>query len=89
MIETITERLNEQVEWLDLHGKNPVRIELGKLAYRRMLLESMPSVFGLVFGFDPGNQPVEWQGLEVAVCDNLLDPWRAFVCCYDDPTESQ
>jgi hypothetical protein len=85
MIETITERLNEQVEWLDLHGKNPVRIELGKLAYRRMLLESMSPVFG----FDPGNQPVEWQGLDVAVSDNPLDPWRAFVCCYEDPTESQ
>jgi hypothetical protein len=85
MIETISERLNEQVDWLDLRGKNPVRIELGKLAYRKLLRESMTAIFR----FAPSNQPVEWQGLEVALSDNPRDPWRAFVYCYDDPTENQ
>lgn len=85
MIETISERLSEQVEWLSLHGKNPVRIELGKLAYRKLLIESMYPIFR----FDRDDQPLEWDGLEVAVSDNLRDPWRAFVCCYEDPTESQ
>lgn len=83
MIETIGERLDEQVQWLELHGKAPIRVEFGKWAYRRLLRESR------TVEISPFDQPMYWQGLEVARPESLRDPWRAFVCCSDDPTENQ
>lgn len=83
MIETIGERLDEQVGWLELHGKTPTRVELGKWAYRKLLRESK------TIEISPYDQLMYWQGLEVVRPENLRDPWRAFVYCSDDPTENQ
>jgi len=85
MIETINDRLHEQVEWLDLRGKNPVRIELGKLAYRKLLRESR----NVKHWINQREHLVYWCGLEVLRSESPRDPWRAFVYCSDDPTESQ
>lgn len=85
MIETINDRLYEQVQWLESHGKIPVRVELGKIAYRKLLHESTNVKHWI---HHRGVHLVFWHGLEVFRSENLRDPWRAFVYCSDDPTEN-
>ena len=79
------DRLHEQVVWLELHGKAPIRAELGKTFYRKLLCESR-NIRHLV---GQREHLVYWCGLEVFRSENPRDPWRAFVYCSDDPTENQ
>jgi len=85
MIETINDRLHEQVVWLELRDKTPVRIELGKFAYRKLLRESR----NVNHWINQREHLVYWCGLEALRLENTPDPWRAFVYCSDDPTENQ
>lgn len=82
MNEIINDRLHEQVAWLDLLGKKPVRIELGKSAYRKLLHESR----NVTHRLSQREHLVFWCGIEVLRSEDTSDPWRAFVCCSDDPT---
>lgn len=78
------DKLHEQVAWLELHGKAPIRAELGKIFYRKLLCESR-NVRHLI---SQREHLVYWCGLEVLRSESPRDPWRAFVYCSDDPTEN-
>ena len=105
MIGTINDRLYEQVEWLELHGKKPSRIELGQLAARQLVHEHQhimrlcrervvgPNTildFSSVDRLTHGPTMLAfWCDIPVTCLYTFPDPWRAFVYCSDDPTENQ
>ena len=100
MIETINDRLNEQAEWLELHGKKPSGIELGKLAARQLVKEYEyilrlcrervvgPSTILDFSSVDRLTHGPTWLAFwcDIPVtCLYIYDPWRAFVVSADDP----